>query len=1231
MGRSFIFLSVIILGNSSVTWTGNSVRSQQPELSGLKTVAEKSGFTATSLHREVLEFQQQLAQAASHVSNREIGRTVNGREMLATIVAQPAYTFGSRTDDRLVVLLLGNIHSGECAGKEGLLLLLRDLAGNANHPWLKNLVIVCLPNYNADGNDRIGRNEIHRPGQVGPAKGMGLRENAQQLDLNRDFMKIESPEARALVRLIDDINPHLFIDCHTTNGSRHRYQLTYDIPHNPTAPKSLRDFMRDQMMPVVTRKLEEKDVSTFYYGNFSRDQTRWTTYGHEPRYSTEYVGLRGRLSILSEAYSYISYKDRIFASKEFVTECVQFVHEHPQQVARLLSSIEADSNKQTGELSLAAEVQPFEKKFELKGYDGNSDRPKDVKVDFYGKYVSTREKEIPHGYVLSAKEGRVVDRLLMHGIKVHRVTKNMSAKLGQFKIEEIKRAREFQKHQMVSLTGNWQTVQKIIRVGDYFVSAKQPLGRLAAYLLEPESNDGLTTWNFFDSAIDTSPFFPVYTLAEDPATLSTQPISQVEPARQLTIEELYGLKGKINFGGNANPEIAWISSSHYRTLWNGRPLSVDAATGNFERLPFISNRLIESKLVKSAKLTPELAAKVALGKRIEVKDAIVIEAENDLFWISINDQRAVRLTNDSGKEELVTPSPDRLKIGFVKANNLYRIDLQTGKITQVTDSGNDNILNGKLDWVYQEELYGRGNYKGFWWSSDSQSLAYLTLDQSRVKRYQVTDHIPVRQSHEVYPYPKAGDPNPQVSISVDGQTLDLSSFGLKEPLISQVCWSPTGKVFFQLQNRIQNQMMLVSWKPGEAAQKIVTESVDKGWIDSPGNPIWVTGQNGFVWFTHRTGRRQIATYDANGKILESPAGMTHPATSKIEVRELVGVTRDSVYFLAANPNDVTRTQLYRLAHDGKSTLITNPQLNHTVKANPALTYFLDYESSIGMPTRVALREMDGSFVRYVEPNLVDYLDYYELAQPRFQKVPTRDGEQLDSMLILPPDFDPSRKYPVLMHVYAGPQAPRVRNRWSGTSYLWHQMLAQKGFVVWMCDNRSATHRGMDLTYPIYGDLGRRELRDIEDSLSWLKKHSWVDDKRIGIWGWSYGGYMTSYAMTHSKSFKLGIAGAPVTDWRNYDSIYTERYMGLPSENQQGYDDSSVVRAAGNLHGQLMIIHGTQDDNVHISNTFQLINALQNHGKQFRLMIYPKNRHGIRVPSQTQHLRQLMTDFIVENL
>jgi dipeptidyl-peptidase-4 len=238
---------------------------------------------------------------------------------------------------------------------------------------------------------------------------------------------------------------------------------------------------------------------------------------------------------------------------------------------------------------------------------------------------------------------------------------------------------------------------------------------------------------------------------------------------------------------------------------------------------------------------------------------------------------------------------------------------------------------------------------------------------------------------------------------------------------------------------------------------------------------------------------------------------------------------------------------------------------------------------------------------------------------------------MEAMMIKPPDFDPSRKYPVMSFTYGGPHAPQVRDAWGGPVYMWHQLLAQKGYIIWICDNRTASGKGAESTWPAYRNLGELELRDLEDGLSWLKTQPYVDGSRVGIWGWSYGGFMTSYALTHSASFKIGIAGGSVTDWRLYDSIYTERFMGTPQNNPEGYKKSAPLAAAKDLSGKLLLIHGMIDDNVHMQNTIQFAYELQKAGKPFQLMLYPKSRHGVSDPLLVKHMRATMTDFILANL
>jgi dipeptidyl-peptidase-4 len=351
----------------------------------------------------------------------------------------------------------------------------------------------------------------------------------------------------------------------------------------------------------------------------------------------------------------------------------------------------------------------------------------------------------------------------------------------------------------------------------------------------------------------------------------------------------------------------------------------------------------------------------------------------------------------------------------------------------------------------------------------------------------------------------------------------------------------------------------------------------------------------------------------------------------VEVQQILGVSpsQDQVFFTAYYPSP-TELHAHRVTlSGGMVNRLTSLGASHKVTFNRSYSHFIDESSSISVPKRIELRSSEGRRIRILETRIDDRLNYLKANAPELIKVPTSDGGSLDAYLIRPADFDSTKKYPVLFHVYAGPQAPRVKNEFGGKTYLWHQYLAQQGICVWICDNRSATRSASKSAWPIHRNLGQTELADILEGYNWLKDQSWVDEKQIGLWGWSYGGYMTAYAMTHSKVFRAGISGAPVTDWRNYDSIYTERYLGLPSDNPDGYRKSSVIEAAANLSGDLLLIHGGIDDNVHINNSMQLVKALQDSGVSFEMMIYPANRHAVTQQQQVRHMRKLMTDFLLK--
>jgi hypothetical protein len=481
----------------------------------LLTVAEASSYEATSASFEVNRFLKSCDDRADHVRHFEFGRTSLDQPLPGAVFANPLID-NRPTDGRLVVMLLGNIHSGECDGKEALLMLARELTLNEDHPWLKKLVIVIVPNYNADGNDDMSAD--NRPGQIGPLQGMGRRETAQGFDLNRDFIKLDTPEAKALVRLIHKWNPHVFIDCHTTNGSIHRYPLTYDVPHNPASPQVLRDFLRQKMMPDVTARMKAVGFDTFYYGNFTQENSRWESYGFEPRYSTEYLGLRGRIGILSESYSYADYKTRVLASREFVRHCVESTIAESGQIASLLQAIEVKStevaeNRAIEFVSLDAEMTPFMDKVTVLGRLPDSDEPKDYEVEFWANFQSTKEVRLPFAYAISEASEPIIANLKTHGLQIDVLSKPLRTEVTVRTIKSLQQnARPFQSHHLVRLTTTETRRIHELPEGTVIIHTAQPLGRLAAWLLEPESSDGLVTWNFFDDTIEEGAEFPVLTL-----------------------------------------------------------------------------------------------------------------------------------------------------------------------------------------------------------------------------------------------------------------------------------------------------------------------------------------------------------------------------------------------------------------------------------------------------------------------------------------------------------------------------------------------------------------------------------------------------------------------------------------------------------------------------------------------------------------------------------------------
>ncbi len=711
--------------------------------------------------------------------------------------------------------------------------------------------------------------------------------------------------------------------------------------------------------------------------------------------------------------------------------------------------------------------------------------------------------------------------------------------------------------------------------------------------------------------------------------------------RALTLDDLYDPERRIDFSGGAPAGLVWMSDTHY--LWP-KPLERDAGVEwtKVDATSGATEPLFDAARMRAAfDALPGLRAEDVVGlpnrRALEMnpaRTAAVVSIGDDLYYYQFGTERAVRLTFDPNQEGEYAFSPDGRLVSFVRRNNLFVVNVeQQRQERQLTTSGSPQILNGKLDWVYQEEIYGRNNYRGYWWSPDSAHVAFLQLDERPVPEFTIVDHIPPRANVETWDYPKAGDPNPIAKLGVvpivggHVQWVDLDKYAPVQFLIVNVSWTPDStQVVYQVQDREQTWLDLNVVPPAGQGPRTLLRETTRAWVAPNGAPTWLK-DGSFLWLSERTGWAHIYHYKPDG------AQVRAVTSGEWEVRgTLHGVDPTGRVYFSGTERSAVGLDAYRVNLDGSDrTRLTGRAGTHRVSFSPGLQHFLDTWSDLDTPPQVRTHRADGGEVRLVHEGRIPQLAELKLSKPTRLQVPTRDGVMMEAILMRPPDFVASRKYPVMQFTYGGPSAPSVVDAWGGQTSMYYQLLAQRGVVVWLCDNRSASGNGVQAAWTSYKNFGEQELKDIEDGLAYLKKQPWVDGSRIGIAGWSFGGFVTTHALTHSTSFAMGIAGGSVSDWHLYDSIYTERFMLMPQNNPAGYEKSSVIKAAKNVHGQLLLIHGVIDDNVHMQNTMALAYALQKAGKPFRLMLYEKSRHGVTDPQLVKHMRQMMFDFTVETL
>jgi dipeptidyl-peptidase-4 len=613
-------------------------------------------------------------------------------------------------------------------------------------------------------------------------------------------------------------------------------------------------------------------------------------------------------------------------------------------------------------------------------------------------------------------------------------------------------------------------------------------------------------------------------------------------------------------------------------------------------------------------------------------------AENYIY--DINTKKLSPLS-DKKEQQLATFSPEGSKVAFAYQNNIYIKDLISDKETQVSTDGKKNhVLNGVPDWVYEEEF---GFSKAFDWSADGNKLAYIRFDESKVKTFDMTVYAglaPKLEQNKLYPenrqwkYPKAGDDNSVISVHIfdlkTNKTLKADIGTETDIYIPRIKWTTDANQLIILRlNRLQNHLEILFTDAATGKTKVIYNEKNKYYIETDmfDNITFLEDGENFIYTSEKDGYNHIYYRSIDGKT------EVQVTNGKWEVMDFSGYDERAklFYYTAAEASPLLRDLYVTDLKGKKKKKLSTEEGTNRADFSKGFKYYINTFSSINKPTYVTLHNSKGEQIRVLKDNdgLAEQVKQYGGVNKSFFKFKTSEGVELNGYMIKPHDFDANKKYPVLMYQYSGPNSQSVQNRWS---FGWDQLLAQKGYIVACVDGRGTGARGEAFRKITYQQLGKYETVDQIEAAKYLGSLAYVDAKRIGIWGWSFGGYETLLALTKGADyFKAGIAVAPVTNWRYYDNIYTERYMRKPQDNAGGYDDNSPINHVEKLQGKLLLVHGTADDNVHVQNSMEMSEALVQAGKQFRQFYYTNRNHGIYGGYTRYHLYTMMTNFILENL
>jgi dipeptidyl-peptidase-4 len=581
-----------------------------------------------------------------------------------------------------------------------------------------------------------------------------------------------------------------------------------------------------------------------------------------------------------------------------------------------------------------------------------------------------------------------------------------------------------------------------------------------------------------------------------------------------------------------------------------------------------------------------------------------------------------------------TLSPDATKIAYAKENNLYVLDLATNTSVAITKDGKKNaVINGITDWVYEEEF---SFVRAYDWSTDGKKIAFIRFDESQVPEFSMTVYKKdLYPTVETFKYPKAGEKNAEVSLHVysleskNTNKIDLSKYN--DFYIARLQWTKDANlVSAQVLNRHQDVLDLLFVDANSGKTSIILNEKDKAYVDVTDNLTFLK-DNSFIWTSEKDGFNHIYLYDKNGKL------KNQVTKGNWEVTNYYGFDEKSatVFYQSVENGSINR-DIYKISLDGKKKVrLSNQTGTNSATFSPNFDYFINTFSNVTTPAVYTLNaSKDGKSLQTIVENtdLSQKLKSYNLPTKEFLEITTEKGIKLNAWMIKPIDFDPTKKYPVFMYQYSGPGSQEVVNRWLTSNDYWFMMLAQQGYIVACVDGRGTGFKGADFKKVTQLQLGKYEVEDQIDAAKVFGKYNYVDASRIGIFGWSYGGFMSSNCILKgSDVFKMAIAVAPVTNWRFYDSIYTERYMQTPQENASGYDDNSPINFTNLLKGNYLLIHGSADDNVHVQNSMQMIESLVQANKQFDWAIYPDKNHGIYGGKTRIQLYNKMTNFIKEKL